>query len=142
MRNLHCRFVLCSKSTVEISQNFVAFSEYMNFIKNVQKNSDVFYGQPPWSNFLLVLQFCISFTQLLYFYTIVNLELYKSNLLFNQIITRLMSIGLFNSAIRPSPKTNVVYNIGINNQQIHKKYSGVPTKVFIEQMSFYGCKII
>ena len=42
-----------------------------------------------------------------------------------------MSIGLFNSAIRPSPKTHVVYNIGINNQQIHtKKYSGVPTKVF------------
>ena len=54
-----------------------------------------------------------------------------------------MSIGLFNSAIRPSPKTHVVYNIGINNQQIHtQKNSGVPTKVFIEQMSFYGCKII
>ena len=32
-----------------------------------------------------------------------------------------MSIGLFNSAIRPSPKTHVVYNIRINNQQIHTK---------------------
>ena len=38
LRNLHRRFVLCSncqldsvKSTVEILQNFVAFSEYMNF---------------------------------------------------------------------------------------------------------------
>ena len=36
LRNLHRRFVLCSavlpvKSTVEISPNFMAFSEYMNF---------------------------------------------------------------------------------------------------------------
>ena len=134
---------------MKISQNLVTFSEYMNFKTGSKFRHGgegyqrFFHGQPPWSNLLLVLQFCISFTQLLYFYTIVNLELYKSNLLFNQIITRLMSIGLFNSAIRPSPKTHVVYNIGINNQQIHtKKYSGVPTKVFIEQMSFYGCKIV
>ena len=31
MRNLH--YVVLVKSTVEISQNFVAFSEYMNFNK-------------------------------------------------------------------------------------------------------------
>ena len=33
LRNLHCRFDwhFMDKSTVEISQNFVAFSEYMNF---------------------------------------------------------------------------------------------------------------
>ena len=39
LRNLHLNFVLCSivpvKSKVKISQYFVAFSEYMNFIQGV-----------------------------------------------------------------------------------------------------------
>ena len=46
MRNLHRRFVVPVKSTVEISQNFVAFSEYMNFTHdlslNMQKNILIF----------------------------------------------------------------------------------------------------
>ena len=45
-RNLHSRFVLCSNDQiyggeVEISQNFVAFSEYMNFTKNVPIKSSL-----------------------------------------------------------------------------------------------------
>ena len=34
LQNLHRRFVLCDacQITMEISQNFVAFSEYMNFL--------------------------------------------------------------------------------------------------------------
>ena len=32
LQNLHLTFVLCSASQMKISQNFVAFSEYMNFI--------------------------------------------------------------------------------------------------------------
>ena len=34
---LHIHYVVPVKSTVEISQNFVAFSEYMNFIFNSPK---------------------------------------------------------------------------------------------------------
>ena len=42
MRNLHRRFdwhYIVDKSTVEISQNFVAFSEYMNFMKKIQNKT-------------------------------------------------------------------------------------------------------
>ena len=35
VQDLHQRFVVTVKSTVEISENFVAFSEYMNFTKIV-----------------------------------------------------------------------------------------------------------
>ena len=37
MRNLHLTFVVPVKSKAEISQNFVAFSEYMNFIFAIQR---------------------------------------------------------------------------------------------------------
>ena len=46
-RNLHLTFVLCSasqKSKVEISQNFVAFSEYINF-KQQSLHRNLFYFQ-------------------------------------------------------------------------------------------------
>ena len=45
MKNIHRRFVLCSNGpiyTMEISQNFVAFSEYMNLKhgnKEIQKDN-------------------------------------------------------------------------------------------------------
>ena len=35
MRNLHLTFVVPVKSKAEISQNFVAFSEYMNFMEGL-----------------------------------------------------------------------------------------------------------
>ena len=34
--NLDLSYVVTVKSTVEISENFVAFSEYMNFIRELQ----------------------------------------------------------------------------------------------------------
>ena len=41
LQNLHHRLVLCTtvKSAVEISQNFVFFSEYMNFTNPITTNS-------------------------------------------------------------------------------------------------------
>ena len=50
LQNLHRRFVLCIvpvKSTVEISQNFVAFSEYKNF-KIFVKKSDFVFRETMW----------------------------------------------------------------------------------------------
>ena len=53
-----------------------------------------------------------------------------------------MSIGLFNSAISPSPKTHVVYNIGINNQQIHTKNTLVSLqKSLLSKCSSMGAKL-
>ena len=43
LQNLHRIFVLFSRSTVEILQNFVAFSEYMNFIA-LNLNIDIVAG--------------------------------------------------------------------------------------------------
>ena len=63
MQNLHCRFVyylVPVKSMVEISQNFVAFSEYMNFTKlmvpQVQLyTATVLSSQKPELNFVVLL---------------------------------------------------------------------------------------
>ena len=38
---MHSEYPVTVKSTVEISQNFVAFSEYMNFISRLNENHSV-----------------------------------------------------------------------------------------------------
>ena len=48
LRNLHLTFVLCSasQSKVEISQNFLAFSEYMNFKLTLVRRSCLIWYYP------------------------------------------------------------------------------------------------
>ena len=86
LRNLHGRFVVTVKSTVENSQNFLAFSEYMNFAINIRvvrlfkviKKMKILYnhngsgwaGWAEWAGWAIARPCCISRVSCLLFATL------------------------------------------------------------------------